>query len=249
MQSASVSVFYCFQYFGCHSKHLFRLLNTNETLLHSAGRKESQLGQTESCGASNPKLLLQKTTKMTMRQHWPLLMMDWTSIRSWSHKTNTPVTWATESVTTSPWWRPSAWRWVITHCPHQRGCGKSSSLLTSSLSAAAEEVFWHTDGVYFSCGCVERRRGCMSDLHCPRRLHVLHVGLDWSVQGTGVDYSIYPSIHLTLVWFEFLGLVFLQDGFKSACDYETFAWVREDELPEISEVIQVQCQWGICGVT
>lgn len=58
--------------------------------------------------------------------------------------------------------------------------------------------------------------------------------------------SSYPSIHLVLVWIEFLGLVFLQVGFKSASDYETFVWVREDELPEVNEVIQVQHQWGTC---
>lgn len=32
----------------------------------------------------------------------------------------------------------------------------------------------------------------------------------------------------------------LQVGFKSASDYETFAWVREDDLPETNEVIQVK---------
>lgn len=218
-------------------------------LLHSAGRRENQLGRTEFCGASNPKLRLWKTTTTTRRQHWPLPKTDRTSIRSWSHKTSTAVTWATESVTTSPWWRPSAWRWARRRCRTQPGHGKSPSLLTSSPSPAAEEVFRHTAGVHFSCGCVERRRGCMSDLHRPRRLHVIHVGLDWPVQGAGVDYSIHPSIHLTLVWFECLGLVFLQIGFKSASDYETFAWVREDELPEINEVIQVQRQWGTCDVT
>lgn len=40
--------------------------------------------------------------------------------------------------------------------------------------------------------------------------------------------------------------VFLQVGFKSASDYETFVWVRENDLPEINEVIQVKCKYEIC---
>lgn len=32
---------------------------------------------------------------------------------------------------------------------------------------------------------------------------------------------------------------FLQVGFKNASDYETFVWVREKELPETNEVIEV----------
>lgn len=32
----------------------------------------------------------------------------------------------------------------------------------------------------------------------------------------------------------------LQVGFKSPSDYETFVWVREEELPEVHEVIQVK---------
>lgn len=35
-------------------------------------------------------------------------------------------------------------------------------------------------------------------------------------------------------------VVLLQVGFKSVTDYETFVWVREDELPETNEVIQVR---------
>lgn len=33
---------------------------------------------------------------------------------------------------------------------------------------------------------------------------------------------------------------FLQVGFKSASDYESFVWVRENELPETNEAIQVK---------
>lgn len=43
-----------------------------------------------------------------------------------------------------------------------------------------------------------------------------------------------------------LGFIFRQVGFKSSSDYETFLWVREDELPEMSEAIQVRCQRGLC---
>lgn len=48
--------------------------------------------------------------------------------------------------------------------------------------------------------------------------------------------------------FDLMGLfwVFLQVGFKSASDYETFVWVRENDLPEINEVIQVKCKYEIC---
>lgn len=43
-----------------------------------------------------------------------------------------------------------------------------------------------------------------------------------------------------------LGFIFRQVGFKSSSDYETFLWVREDELPEMSEAIQVRWQRGLC---
>lgn len=67
-------------------------------------------------------------------------------------------------------------------------------MLTSSLSPAAEEVFRHPAGVHLSRGGVERRRGCMSDLHRPRRLHVVYLGLDWPVQGTGIeDHTVNPA--------------------------------------------------------
>lgn len=35
-------------------------------------------------------------------------------------------------------------------------------------------------------------------------------------------------------------LAVLQAGFKSASDYETFVWVREEDLPEINENIEVK---------
>lgn len=35
-------------------------------------------------------------------------------------------------------------------------------------------------------------------------------------------------------------LAVLQVGFKSASDFETFLWVREEDLPEINEDIQVR---------
>lgn len=38
-------------------------------------------------------------------------------------------------------------------------------------------------------------------------------------------------------------LCVLQVGFKSASDYETFMWVREEDLPEISENIEVKWRW------
>lgn len=37
----------------------------------------------------------------------------------------------------------------------------------------------------------------------------------------------------------------LQVGFKTASDYETFVWVREKELPEINEVIQVKWKCSV----
>lgn len=43
----------------------------------------------------------------------------------------------------------------------------------------------------------------------------------------------------------FVFFFLLQLGFKSAFDYETFAWVREGDLPEINEVIKVKFKQGI----
>lgn len=99
-------------------------------------------------------------------------------------------------------------------------------------------MFRHATRVHFPRGCVERRPRCTSYLHGPRRLHVVHVGLDWLVQGAwthrerGVERTIRPLAAQTLA--------VLQAGFKSASDYETFVWVREEDLPEINENIQVK---------
>lgn len=57
----------------------------------------------------------------------------------------------------------------------------------------------------------------------------------------GTISSTHPSI--TSVRFEPLGFV-SQVGFKSASDYETFVWVREAELPEVNEVIEVRFRRG-----
>lgn len=68
------------------------------------------------------------------------------------------------------------------------------------------------------------------------------MGLDWPVQGTGTDIEGKQTNNIIEDRFELMGVVLLQVGFKSPSDYETFVWVREDELPETNEVIQVKCK-------
>ena len=67
------------------------------------------------------------------------------------------------------------------------------------------------------------------------------MGLDWPVQGTGADRERRKQNNRAQNRRELMWLVLLQVGVKSASDYETFVWVRENELPEINEVIQVKC--------
>nr|XP_020454037.1 inositol polyphosphate 5-phosphatase K-like isoform X2 [Monopterus albus] len=58
----------------------------------------------------------------------------------------------------------------------------------------------------------------------------------WSADQDGVlNYTILEDF-MSSTW-DWIGLY--KVGFKSVSDYETFIWVREGELPEISEVIQI----------
>lgn len=66
------------------------------------------------------------------------------------------------------------------------------------------------------------------------------MGLDWPVQGTGTDIDRKNNNNIIQDRSELVGLFFLQVGFKSPSDYETFVWVREDDLPETNEVIEVK---------
>lgn len=65
------------------------------------------------------------------------------------------------------------------------------------------------------------------------------MGLDRSVQGAPTDKD-QPFFNNSEP--DRLELMFslLQVGFKNPTDYETFVWVREEELPEVHEVIQVK---------
>ncbi|XP_051793401.1 inositol polyphosphate 5-phosphatase K isoform X1 [Acanthochromis polyacanthus] len=65
-------------------------------------------------------------------------------------------------------------------------------------------------------------------------VHVSPVGV-WSAdQDALLTYTVQEDF-MSSTW-DWIGLY--KVGFKSAADYETFVWVREDDLPEISEVIQ-----------
>uniref|UniRef100_A0A3Q1EM69 Inositol polyphosphate-5-phosphatase Kb n=1 Tax=Acanthochromis polyacanthus TaxID=80966 RepID=A0A3Q1EM69_9TELE len=65
-------------------------------------------------------------------------------------------------------------------------------------------------------------------------VHVSPVGV-WSAdQDALLTYTVQEDF-MSSTW-DWIGLYKM--GFKSAADYETFVWVREDDLPEISEVIQ-----------
>ncbi|XP_072231644.1 inositol polyphosphate 5-phosphatase K [Leuresthes tenuis] len=66
-------------------------------------------------------------------------------------------------------------------------------------------------------------------------VHVSPVGV-WSAdQNALLTYTVQEDF-MSSTW-DWIGLY--KVGFKSATDYETFVWVRENELPEINEVIQI----------
>ncbi|KAK5613381.1 hypothetical protein CRENBAI_022826 [Crenichthys baileyi] len=65
-------------------------------------------------------------------------------------------------------------------------------------------------------------------------VHVTPVG-EWSAdQDALLTYTILEDF-MSSTW-DWIGLY--KVGFKSASDYETFVWVRENELPEVNEVIE-----------
>ncbi|KAI3373674.1 hypothetical protein L3Q82_022268, partial [Scortum barcoo] len=66
-------------------------------------------------------------------------------------------------------------------------------------------------------------------------VHVSPLGV-WSAdQDALLNYTVQEDF-MSSTW-DWIGLY--KVGFKSASDYETFVWVREDELPETNEVIQI----------
>ncbi|XP_044078764.1 inositol polyphosphate 5-phosphatase K isoform X1 [Siniperca chuatsi] len=66
-------------------------------------------------------------------------------------------------------------------------------------------------------------------------VHISTVGV-WSADHDALlNYTIQEDF-MSSTW-DWIGLY--KVGFKSASDYETFVWVREDELPETNEVIQI----------
>ncbi|XP_035522959.1 inositol polyphosphate 5-phosphatase K [Morone saxatilis] len=66
-------------------------------------------------------------------------------------------------------------------------------------------------------------------------VHISPEGV-WSAdQNALLNYTIQEDF-MSSTW-DWIGLY--KVGFKSASDYETFVWVREAELPEINEVIQI----------
>nr|XP_040038821.1 inositol polyphosphate 5-phosphatase K isoform X1 [Gasterosteus aculeatus aculeatus] len=66
-------------------------------------------------------------------------------------------------------------------------------------------------------------------------VHVSPLGV-WSAdQEALLNYTVQEDF-LSSTW-DWIGLY--KVGFKSAFDYETFVWVREEDLPEINEVIQL----------
>ncbi|XP_022618398.1 inositol polyphosphate 5-phosphatase K-like [Seriola dumerili] len=66
-------------------------------------------------------------------------------------------------------------------------------------------------------------------------VHITPVGV-WSAdQDALLNYTIQEDF-MSSTW-DWIGLY--KVGFKSASDYETFVWVRENELPETNEVIQI----------
>ncbi|KAM9332934.1 inositol polyphosphate 5-phosphatase K [Pholidichthys leucotaenia] len=65
-------------------------------------------------------------------------------------------------------------------------------------------------------------------------VHVSPVGV-WSADQDALFTYTVQEDFMSSTW-DWIGLY--KDGFKSASDYETFVWVRENELPETNEVIQ-----------
>lgn len=71
-------------------------------------------------------------------------------------------------------------------------------------------------------------------------VRVAPVGI-WSAdQDALLTYSVLEDF-MSSTW-DWIGLY--KEGFKTASDYETFVWVRENELPEINEVIQISVDKG-----
>uniref|UniRef100_A0A3Q4GP07 Inositol polyphosphate-5-phosphatase Kb n=1 Tax=Neolamprologus brichardi TaxID=32507 RepID=A0A3Q4GP07_NEOBR len=71
-------------------------------------------------------------------------------------------------------------------------------------------------------------------------VRVSPVGI-WSAgQDALLTYSVLEDF-MSSTW-DWIGLY--KVGFKTASDYETFVWVRENELPEINEVIQISVDKG-----
>ncbi|XP_028322820.1 inositol polyphosphate 5-phosphatase K isoform X2 [Gouania willdenowi] len=69
-------------------------------------------------------------------------------------------------------------------------------------------------------------------------VHVSPLGV-WSAdQDALLTYSVQEDF-MSSTW-DWIGLY--KVGFKSASDYETFVWVREKELPELNEVIQLSVE-------
>lgn len=123
-----------------------------------------------------------------MRKHRSLLMMDKRTTLFWSPRINTQVTWAMESATTSLSLQPSAWRWALTYWWTLGLCFALVTFTRIGLHLlTVEKVLWHTNGARISCGSMERRPGCTLELHHPGGLHVLHMGLDRPIQGTGTE--------------------------------------------------------------
>ncbi|XP_013858663.1 inositol polyphosphate 5-phosphatase K isoform X2 [Austrofundulus limnaeus] len=66
-------------------------------------------------------------------------------------------------------------------------------------------------------------------------VHVSPVG-EWSAdQNALLTYTVQEDF-MSSTW-DWIGLY--KVGFKSSSDFETFVWVREDELPEVNEVIEI----------
>ncbi|XP_034033332.1 inositol polyphosphate 5-phosphatase K [Thalassophryne amazonica] len=66
-------------------------------------------------------------------------------------------------------------------------------------------------------------------------VHMSPVGVWSSDQDALLNYTVQEDF-MSSTW-DWIGLY--KVGFKNASDYETFVWVREGELPQINEVIQI----------
>ncbi|KAL3042908.1 hypothetical protein OYC64_020763 [Pagothenia borchgrevinki] len=67
------------------------------------------------------------------------------------------------------------------------------------------------------------------------QVHVSPLGVWCADHDALLTYTVQEDF-MSSTW-DWIGLY--KVGFKSASDYETFVWVREEELPEINEVIQI----------